>query len=166
MTFIVDGTNGLTFNNATTQASAGSVLQVQSVTKSDIFSTSSTSFVDVTGLSVSVTPKFTTSKILVFVNICGGNDSNNVQLNLVRNSTTIAQSTGSGFSNNTAQFAFPGGYQITTIPINFLDSPATTSAVTYKIQIKATGGGTYVNSRATDNGYGGISTITVMEVAG
>jgi hypothetical protein len=67
MTFIVDGTNGLTFNNATTQASAGQVLQVVSATNSTYTQIASTSFTD-TGLTVSITPKFSTSKILVIVN--------------------------------------------------------------------------------------------------
>ena len=145
--------------------SGQTVIQVVSATTNSIFSTTSASFVDITGLTVSITPQSSTSKFLVFANIAGGNASSNVYLNLVRNGTNIAQSTGSTV-NATAEFAFPGGYQITTIPINYLDSPSTTSTLTYKMQIACSSGTTYVNSRATDNYYGGVSTITVLEISG
>jgi hypothetical protein len=143
----------------------GAVLQVQSTTTTAVFSSSSSGFVDVTGLSVNITPQYTSSKILILATIYGGSASNNVQINLVRNSTNIAQSVGST-GNGTGLFAFPGGYQSATTPINFLDSPATISAITYKIQINPTGGLVYVNTRATDVYYGGVSTITVMEIGG
>ena len=62
MSMIIDGTNGLTFNNATVQASAGQVLQVVNATYGTAASTSSASFVD-SGMSATITPKFATSKI-------------------------------------------------------------------------------------------------------
>ena len=67
MSLIIDGTNGLTFPNSTVQASAGQVLQVVQNTYSTITLTTSTSFVT-TGLNATITPKFSTSKILIFVN--------------------------------------------------------------------------------------------------
>ena len=68
MTFVVDGTNGLTFPNSTTQASASKVLQVVQAVKTDTFSTAS-SYTSVTGLSASITPSSSTSKILVTVSL-------------------------------------------------------------------------------------------------
>ena len=62
MTMIIDGTNGLTFNNNTVQASAGQVLQVVSTIKTDTFSTTSNGWTSVTNLSAIITPKFATSK--------------------------------------------------------------------------------------------------------
>jgi hypothetical protein len=127
---------------------------------------------DVTGLSVSITPTSATSKIMVFVDVqcVGDNGTGSAFWQLVRASTAIAigdtegsrsRSTGQAFSadNNTA---FSGS-------INFLDAPATTSATTYKVQIRGDGGGSaYVNR---SEGFGdntshavNASTITVMEI--
>ncbi len=72
----------------------GKVLQVVSVTKVDAFTTTSTSFVDVTGLTVSITPSATSSKILILSTFQAGNSSNTTDLfNLVRDSTALAQGT-------------------------------------------------------------------------
>ena len=73
MPTIIDGTAGITYPvvagaTSAVQASSGKVLQVVSTTKTDTFSTASTTFVDLTGLSVSITPTSTSSKILVLVN--------------------------------------------------------------------------------------------------
>ena len=62
MTTIIDGSAGITFPNSTVQASAGQVLQVVNATYSTSTGTSSSSYVD-TGLTASITPKFSTSKI-------------------------------------------------------------------------------------------------------
>ena len=78
MTMIIDGTNGLTFNNATTQASAGQVLQVVQNIYASYSSTSSTSYVD-SGLSASITPKFSTSKILVMVSLQLATNTNSTE---------------------------------------------------------------------------------------
>jgi hypothetical protein len=94
------GTNGQTLladSSAATGlkwAPAGKILQCVSTTKTDTFSTTSTSMVDVTGLSVSITPTSTSSTILVFMNVmtshsAGGAAQNS--FNLVRNSTAIGQ---------------------------------------------------------------------------
>ena len=146
------------------QQPVGTVLQVVSTTKTDQFSTSTGSFIDITGLSVSITPISATSKILVQAVIAVGVATGNTLLNLVRGSTNVAQST-SGTANETVAANQSGTYNMQTLPVNFLDSPATTSATTYKIQINASASLVYVNVRATDQYYGGISTITVMEIA-
>lgn len=92
-----------------------------------------------------------------------------MRLNLVRGSTNIAQpTTGTSAStsfarvygvdsNNSGNFGIP-----TTIM--FLDSPATTSSTTYKIQLLGSSATTYVNRTANNSNITGISTITVMEV--
>ena len=141
------------------------VLQVVSTTKTDTFTTSSTSMVDVTGLSVSITPKFSSSKMLIMFNALGGNDTNNsVQyVNFVRDSTAIGQSTG-GTTNNTIAVVNGDTNQSKFFSMHFLDSPATTSAVTYKIQM-AVGSGSGSIGRRTVTDNRSISTITVMEIA-
>jgi len=150
------------------------VLQVVSTLKSDTFSTTSTSFVDVTGLSVTITPSATASKVLVLVQVNSGmsGDITNY-LQLVRDSTAIdigAASGGSPLASiSTAMFG--GTWQsLLTTPgvLTFLDSPATTSATTYKIQQKVNTGTGYVNRTGRDNGSTDArtaSTITVMEIS-
>ena len=162
MTFIVDGTNGLTFPNSTVQASAGQVLQVVGVTYSTQVGTNSSSFSD-TGLTATITPKFATSKILVIVDQTGagktGGSGNYIQLKLVRNSTTISYIESLGAYNGAA-----GGNYIGSMGMNYLDSPATTSATTYKTQICNGDNTNYVYVQ-TNNGFQASSTITLMEIA-
>ena len=146
----------------------GSVLQVVSVNKVNAFTTTSSSPVDVTGLSVNITPSSASSKILVLAQIYGGSDvSTGFYVNLVRNSTNLNIGTaGSGVGNSTAGSYFASGSYWSTSPIIFLDSPATTSSTTYKIQLFNSGSGTLaVNRRADDAVVGGSSTITVLEIA-
>jgi hypothetical protein len=165
--YLVDGSvtaAKLASGAARSNFGAGAVLQVLSTTKTDSFSSSSASFVDITGLSVAITPSSASSKILVMVTVAVGNAINNAQLNLVRNGTNISQST-SGTANNTVGVDFPSSYKNITYPILYLDSPATTSAVTYKIQLGPNNSTAYINVRATDQYFGSTSTITVMEIA-
>ena len=150
---------------------AGTVLQVVSTTKTDVFSTTSTSFVDVTGLSVSLTPRSASSKVYVVVNMGVSNTGNSADVyQLVRNSTEIGSgtsgSTYNGFySTNTYSFGGNGAH-IVPIGTNFLDSPNTTSTTTYKVQVKVDFSTLYVNRIGNGTAYGVSSTITAMEIAG
>ena len=155
----------LTGTIAASALPAGSVLQVVQTVKTNSFSTSTASFIDITGLSVSITPQSASNKILVSAIIYLGVAAGNSRFNLVRGSTNIAQST-SGTANQTLMGNIGGAYNGQTLPILFYDSPATTSATTYKIQFNAEGSAMTIGVRATDNYYGGICTITVMEIAG
>jgi hypothetical protein len=160
MAITLDGTNGITFNNSTVQASAGQVLQVVNATYATYGTTTSTTFAD-TGLTASITPKFATSKILIIVSLSGVGKSGfntSAKYQLVRNSTAILGiDDGTGFTNSTA-------YGICSATANYLDSPATISATTYKIQygIDASGGTAYINF--SQNAVT-TSTITLMEIA-
>lgn len=158
---------------------AGSVLQVKSATKTDKQTTTSATPADVTGLSVNITPSSASSEILVLINInYGGNLNMYGAINVLRDSTKIVEGTfptgsqiaatlgvgtGSGDSSN---------YKIFGASHTFKDSPATTSALTYKVQFAATYGSTAFTINAphstANNTYtiGGTSTITVMEIAG
>lgn len=140
-------------------ASAGTVLQVVNATYSTQLSTTSTSYVD-TGLSASITPTSATSKILIFVEQTGvgknaGDSSQRVALNILRNSTQIVQfELGAGYTGSSVINVFGGSGS------TYLDSPATTSSVTYKTQIKGFAG---VNVYANYDNC--TSTITLMEIA-
>jgi hypothetical protein len=151
----------------------GSVLQVVQTVKSDTFSTTSTSFTDITGLSVSITPTSASSKILVIYSVMtGASNSQPTYIRLVRNSTAIAigDSAGSRTQVTTSSFATNNNNQIDIQNMNFLDSPATTSSTTYKLQIQSDNSSTQVVNRCVrdDNASydsRGVSTITVMEIA-
>ena len=153
-TSVYDGSNWISVG--------GKIGQVISTFKADAFSTSSGTFVDVTGLSVAITPSAATSKILVIAMVSTSATSTADHfLNLNRDSTAICQTT----SGSTISTAALNVTDIQTLhnAINFLDSPATTSAITYKFQAKVGSNTMYVNRRATDT-LGSTSTITVMEI--
>jgi hypothetical protein len=146
----------------------GKILQVLSTTKNDTFSTSSTSFVDLTGLSVSITPSSTASKILVLVDLHASNSGGEFTFfNIVRDSTDVA--VGTGGTNNSTASIYRGETMTSAIfPVStqFLDSPSSTSSLTYKIQMKTSGGTALINRRNADLFAVTVSSITVMEVAG
>ena len=156
MSMIIDGTNGLTFNNATTQNSGGQVLQVISVSSTTTFSTSSTTLAD-SGLAASITPKFSTSKIFIITSI------NGIYTNAQANATTKMQIArgGTGVSGTVFNnFISSATGLITGNPITYLDSPATTSSTTYSLQFARSGGNTVYINYSND-----VSTITLMEIA-
>ena len=153
---------------------AGSILQVVSVEKTDVFTTTATSFVDVTGLSVSITPSSASSKIFVSGVITGAGiaGTNNGQARFVRDSTPIfvGDAAGSRTQGLNRLQPWDAGTAM-SIPVSGLDSPATTSTITYKFQVHTGGGSTvYVNRSSADSDNAAhqrtVSTITLMEVAG
>ena len=149
----------------------GKVLQVVSTNKVDTFTTSSGSLVDITGLSVSITPSSASNKIFIIVSLIIGNTGAGEAnyLSLLRNSTLIGG--GTAASSRPSSFtmavlsATTAGYFVGG---QFLDSPATTSAITYKMQIRCSGtatvGRTGEDSDSVDRPRF-ASTITVMEIA-
>ena len=152
----------------------GKVLQVLQVFKDDVFSTTSTSYVDITGMSVSITPSSASNKILVFVFL--GNlvsDGSTPFVKLFRGATEIGSGSGAnGILGQTySGGASEGEHYFGNVPSLgcVLDSPATTSSTTYKIQIKNYSAGTsYINRNISDvTAYSGrtASSITVMEIA-
>ncbi len=139
----------------------GKVLQVIYGTTNTQTTTGQTSYVD-TGLSASITPSATSSKVLILVsqNINVKTDTSSerpVYWNIVRDSTQLVYAGSEVDTNTTNQFrgdVFNG--------LNFLDSPNTTSATTYKTQFKLTAqqADIYAQNNSTN------STIILMEIAG
>ena len=154
MSLILDGTAGVTFPNSTIQASAGSVLQVVNATNTTQYSTSSSSFGS-TGITASITPKFSTSKILIFVSaeLYQATASVKPIIGIARNSTVVTGDIGLVYSA-------AGGAQ-STVGVNYLDSPATTSSTSYTVYLRSGTNGTivYLNPDST------TSVITLMEIA-
>lgn len=149
----------------------GSVLQVVQtiLTTSSTASVTSPTYVDA-GLSASITPTSSTSKILVMGNVeMGWSTAAGGWIQIVRDSTAVGNGTGGSYAN------FQSGFQVSgvtpsnnfwAIPFSYLDSPATTSATTYKIQASLDANGTLaINRRQGDTAFGGSSVITLMEIA-
>jgi hypothetical protein len=144
-----------------TSPKAGNVIQVVSQNYGTQFGTASSTFTD-TGITVSITPTSASSKILVLVTLSGMyKDATNtgVMARLLRGATVIQKFTGNaGFTNTTTSNNIGG------VSFNYLDSPATTSSTTYKIQ-GASGNNTgtaYIN---VDGGSNDSSSITLLEIA-
>lgn len=152
----------------------GKVLQVVSTTKTDIFSSTTTgSFTDITGMSLSITPSSTSNKILLMASI-NSDAGNNAHIRLLRGTSPIfvGDSTGSRSSvtGGTARYS-PDGDAMINNGITYLDSPSTTSATTYKFQFYLHSSGAFYLNRTnnnTDAAYSqrGASSITLMEIAG
>jgi hypothetical protein len=150
-----------------TSPKAGNVLQVVQAQKIDTFSTTSTSYTDITGLSVAITPSSTSSKILVLVSVSVGPDGGNfAPMQIVRNSTVIAFPSPTSTFNGSINSFPSNGLCLSTYALNWLDSPSTTSATTYKLQMYTTGATAYVNTRAAVDNTRTVSSLTVMEIAG
>ena len=150
----------------------GNVIQVLQTSIETQLSTGSTTYVDVTGLSVTIAPKYTTSKILIRFKINGSN-TNTSNLNvyqIVRDSTAV----GNGNVENRAKChtAVRGSIGDANSSFvasgEFLDSPNSVLSITYKIQWRVDGGTSYIN-RDFSNGNSAaypspLSTITIMEI--
>ena len=145
----------------------GSVLQVLQSVKTDNFTTSSTSFIDVTGLSVSITPSSTSNKILVMTDIAVGNAAGAYcMFNIVRDSTNLYQGTETKTYVASRVEYFNSTSFIGTVHMCYLDSPSTTSSTTYKLQMKVSSATGAINRRVSPDDTSLASSITVMEVAG
>ena len=155
----VDTINEKTSGNGV--AIPGHIIQVVQGVKTGQTSTGSSSYVD-TGLSGVITPKFSSSKVLVLVSqplmlSIATTAAREAYYNIVRGSTSLIEG-GTQFDlTHSAAYNSQGWAAC----LNFLDSPSTTSATTYKTQFRVSGGTSDVYA-----GYGGTSgTITLMEIA-
>ena len=165
-----DGAGALSWATVSIPA-GGKILQViQTVVTASTATTTSTSFVDITGMTLSITPSAVTSKILVSCVLQIGVESGwHAHYQLVRDSTAICIGDASGSRQRTTGDV---GYNLSTLnvaPAEFLDSPNTTSATTYKVQWLAENTGTIYLNRSYTNTDAvrfplGASTITAMEV--
>ena len=149
----------------------GSILQVvQGTPKTDTFSTTSSTPVDITGLSVTITPSSTNSKILVYAGVNCGSSSSFVGLYLVRDSTYIFQGDTSGSKDRVSINFMTDNNRPSAQTLMFLDEPATTSATTYKMQITTNSTTSWVNRASNEADSAaymrGASNMIAIEVAG
>ena len=157
----------------------GGIIQVKQTVKTDTFSSTNETFTDVTGLSVSITPKFSTSKIMVSYSGCGGSGQNRVghiRLARVIGGTTttdifIGDQSGASQAQASSSFVQTNTYYVSSFSGTFIDSPSTTSAVTYKLQLAAGDQDYQVHvgrSHDNNNEFSRSTTpsqITVMEIS-
>ena len=119
---------------------AGSIIQVKQVVKTDTWSTSGFNGADITGLSLSISPKSVNNKILCTYNVRASSNYWKTYINLIRENSALFQGTAAGNrplhtssiatqSSDTNTHGFTHDHTVT-----FLDSPETTSTITYKLQ--------------------------------
>ena len=141
---------------------AGSVLQVIQATDSTSRSTSSSSWVTVSNtLTVTITPNFSTSKILILSSMAVNQTASNgdVYFTIFRNGSTNLGNSTSGFFAIYTNAVYTNPFRVSG-SVSYLDSPATTSATTYQLYMQTNGTG-----NAGLNNESQVSTITVMEIA-
>jgi hypothetical protein len=142
-------------------AAGGKVLQVVQGTRTTDSTTTSGSYVD-TGLSVSITPSATSSKVMVIVNFKAGSAHTGTQsanlsvFNLVRTSTQL-QAVTYGID----KYSATAGAFYSPLTLSYLDSPSTTSATTYKVQFFAATANTTASLYAAADT---IASIVAMEI--
>jgi hypothetical protein len=170
-----DATTFLRGDQTYATPSGGKVLQVVSTNITAITaSTTTQSFLDISGFSVSITPSNASNKVLVLAtfNVGSTSTSGNNYIRLLRDSTAI--NIGDANGSNARATWYERGVNANTMyagSINFLDSPATTSSTTYKLQWYRNDGTFYLNRPGTfaggaeSEGATATSTITVMEIA-
>ena len=150
----------------------GKVLQLLTVVKQDTFTTNTTSWVDITDLTLTITPSATTSKIYVTAMLNMGQHAGvgYIYTQLMRDSTAICVPT-SYSSRAPTLFGTgqPADHTLITGTVAFVDSPSTTSATVYKLQMRSQNSNSqYINRSYTDtdndNHPRSASTLTVMEI--
>ena len=178
----INGNTGVVTGLAALPDSAmasGSIIQVVQAVKTDTASTNSATFADISGLSVSITPTSTSNKILVTCNLFVSGVMNSFGgFRVLRDSTAIGLGTaGTGSQTNVSMStvavnASSSAYGLTNASFEFLDSPSSTSSLTYKVQFGSmfNSVNTYINRPHVDSEDRALemytsSQITVKEVA-
>ncbi len=155
-------------NSAYTRPTSNFIQRQETVvTSSSDVTPSASTWTDLTGITVTITPRATTSKVLVMVNFSAWRTAGTAAWGwrLVRGSTAIA--VGVAASSRIVASGRAGSQNTNTHSVVYLDSPSTTSATTYKIQIYSTNSGgaiTVTTNKNTARTVSAASVITVIEV--
>ena len=167
-------TNRIVPRDGLPSGSSGGIIQIKSTHITASFQTQSETYTDITGHSVTITPKFNTSKILIDYRVSWMHTSSNgasATLRLLRGSTVIGNDATTDDRMGILLLSTDSNGNMSSSSINYLDSPATTSAITYKIQIhldSAGGSGGHIfgiNHWPPNDNYRGTSSITAYEVS-
>tara|TARA_A100001037_G_scaffold174536_1_gene156541 strand:+ start:365 stop:1000 length:636 start_codon:yes stop_codon:yes gene_type:complete len=164
---------------------SGNILQVKNAIKTDTASITSNTFTDISGLSISITPSSSSNKVLFRGYVSLGTEANTIMaVKIFRDSTEIGKSTADSTAANNSTATAAGlnissvtssvNNQMHQLQFEVLDSPSTTSAVTYKVQFaeislyQYASVAVYVNRPyhgTNASRHGVISSVTAMEVA-
>ena len=166
---ITEKTSGNGVQIADLVPAAGSVVQVVQGLKTDSASTTSISFVN-SGLAASITPSSSSSKILIQVTtVLGPYNQKRTHLKLTGgNTATYIGDAGTGVESAVStRINDSDAYKMVPASMQYLDSPATTSAITYNVQWRVESDTAYMNRPGTldANGANTASTIILMEIA-
>ena len=151
---------------------AGKILQVVNSIKTDTLSSAGAGAWNDIGLSVAITPSSTSSKIFVSVSVSGSLNNSNTWLKILRGTTDL----GLGDAGSSRlRCTFGNLYQygdaniMKTHSYQLLDSPSSTSELTYKVQVRSAANTYYINRSVNDTDsvdHGrASSSITLMEIA-
>ena len=167
MPIAINGSGTITPTSAVQPS--GSILQVKQAFKNDTMTSTSSSFVDLTGLSESITVGSTggtANKVIIMYNINSSGAGLVKDFNIVRGSTNIAQPSDTSVARFGTQCMFVNADHFLNHAFTFLDTP-TAGTHTYKIQFRGDG----VNAVAINRYYSGssnfhsVSSMTLLEVA-
>jgi hypothetical protein len=175
----INDTDSLEYYNGSAWVAAGGggkILQVVSATKTDVFSASvaDANTYSTDAFTISITPSSASSKVLITGHISISSSGNGIAAaSLFRNGTAVLQGDAAGSRGRTymGRVNPSGGDNINSVGFAVLDSPATTSAITYSIRIASDQAATvYLNRTQTDSdgafAYRSASSLVAMEVAG
>lgn len=169
-----DGTSAQWVEFGAPPVQHGKILQAVSTLKTDTYTTTSSTFTTVTGLTATITPSSTASKVLIIaqVNLSLANFSAYARLSGGNTSTYLGDAASNRVQSVVAIQADtdnPFGRTQFSVPLIYLDSPSTTSSTTYGVDVRIGTGAVYVNRSQDDtdsvNNGRTASTITVMEVS-
>ena len=167
-------TNRIIPRDGLPSGSSGGIVQIKYAIKNNTQDITSQGYsetpTDISGLSVTITPTRSDSKILVQVNIgCHGSTGNAANVfRIYRGSTNITVTAADTDNRHGATVFYNNNQTGMGTPVSFsvLDSPATTSATTYKVTGFTNAGTLRINRLPGDPAWNAISTITAMEVSG
>ena len=172
-------TNRIVPRDGLPSGSSGGIIQVVHTNTSAHTYSNSTSYTDITGVTATITPKFSSSKILIQCSLAIGKEDNHSMMGrIVRNGSAISGSGGVAESGHGNQedgvwwLVRTSTHSANPLMVNYLDSPASTSALTYKAQGKTTSASyPFAINRtvsSNDNEYAtpAFSMITLMEISG
>ena len=151
---------------------SGMPINIVSTTKSDIQQLGAAyTETEISGLTCTITPKYTTSKIYISGHVSVGHTVATAwnYINIFRGSTRIGQGPSDGTSIQGHSATDNRAYAMRSLPINYIDSPNTTSTITYSIKHGSGSANARINKDGESSGTNhvtGVSTLTVMEIAG
>tara|TARA_R100000773_G_C4210718_1_gene110364 strand:- start:967 stop:1467 length:501 start_codon:yes stop_codon:yes gene_type:complete len=145
----------------------GKLGQIVTVRKTNTFSTSSTgSFVDLTDVTLNITPTATSSKILVDFRAFGSNSGGTdiIITRLLRDSTEVGSGSGGGTYDGFGIASVSGSYELVNLSMNLMDEPSTTSQITYKIQCRVNASTGYIGRKGNADHYRFPTSLMAMEI--